>query len=188
MRYDELIQKAKDYAERVHTAARCKYGEDNEPYMVHLNAVHQWTCKHSNVFTNPIDRENTCAAAFTHDTVEDAQQSYNDVKQATSKEVADITLAVTDVHAENRMLRFLSTAPKTIRDHRALVLKICDIAANSSYGKGVKNSMYKKYKKEWAGYKRAIFVTASKWYQKELNIIEFDKLIADVDEILEFNN
>jgi (p)ppGpp synthase/HD superfamily hydrolase len=188
MRYDELIQKAKDYAERVHTAARCKYGEDNEPYMVHLNAVYGWTCEHSKVFTNPIDHENTCAAAYTHDTIEDAQQTYNDVKGATSVEVADITLAVTDVHAENRMLRFLSTIPKTVKDYRALVLKVCDIGANSYYGKDVKNSMYKKYQKEWIGYKRAIFIAASRWYPHELNLVEFDKLITAVDEVLEFKS
>lgn len=179
-----LIENAREYAERVHTAARCKYGEDNESYIVHLDAVFDWVDKHISCFKQYKDALHTRAAAFTHDTIEDAQQSYNDVKQATNKEVADITLAVTDVHAENRMLRFLNTVSKTVKDHRALVLKVCDIAANSSYGNGVKNSMYKKYQKEWVGYKRNIFVTASRWYGEELNLDEFDKLIEEVDDIL----
>jgi (p)ppGpp synthase/HD superfamily hydrolase len=184
----ELIEKAKEYAERVHTAARCKYGEDNEPYMVHLDAVCKWVLDNPSVLRFSDDFENTCAAAYTHDTIEDAQQTYNDVKKATSDDVADITLAVTDVHAENRMLRFLSTIPKTVKDYRALVLKVCDIGANSSYGKNVKNSMYKKYQKEWIGYKRAIFIAASRWYPNELNLVEFDNLIAKVDEILEYKS
>ena len=183
---EKIILKAQEYAARVHTAARCKYGEDNEPYMVHLIDVHQWVLNNPSVLRFSDDFENTCAAAYTHDTIEDAQQTYNDVKKATDEEVANITLAVTDVHAENRMLRFLLTVPKTIKDYRALVLKVCDIGANSSYGKGVKNSMYKKYQKEWIGYKRAIFVAASRWYPKELNLDAFDALIARVDEVLEY--
>lgn len=183
----ELVFKARDYAVRVHTAARCKYGEDNEPYVFHLSAVYEWVCDNAECFQEYKDFLHTRAAAFTHDTIEDAQQTYDDVKKATSEEVADITLAVTDVHAENRMLRFLNTAPKTVKDYRALVLKICDIGANSSYSKGVKSSMYEKYQKEWAGYKRAVFVAASKWYPNELNLDEFDKLIAKVDEVLEYD-
>jgi len=114
---EEIILKAREYARRVHTAARCKYGEDNEPYGVHLDMVESWVEKHQNVLRKPEDRINTRAGAQTHDTIEDAQQSYNDVKNATNKDVADITLSVTDVHAENRMLRFLLTVPKTIKDY-----------------------------------------------------------------------
>lgn len=183
---ESIILKAREYAKTVHNAARCKYGENDEPYIVHLNAVFEWVCDYEECFKKYKDSIYTSAAAYTHDTLEDAQQTYNDVKKETSKEVADITLAVTDVHAENRMLRFLLTVPKIIRDHRALVLKICDIGANASYGKGVKNSMYKKYQKEWIEYKREIFISASRWYSNELNLVEFDKLIARVDEVVEY--
>lgn len=181
---ESIILIAREYAKTVHNAAHCKYGENDQPYIVHLNAVFEWVCDHEKCFKQHKDSVYTGAAAFTHDTIEDAQQTYNDVKKATNKQVADITLAVTDVHAENRMLRFLNTVPKTIRDHRALVLKVCDIGANSSYGKRFKNSMYKKYQKEWAGYKRNIFVTAGRWYENELNLDEFNKLIKAVDDVL----
>lgn len=176
----EVIEKAKEYAIRVHNAAGCTYGDDDEGYETHLYMVEDWVSAHQEVFILADDRMNTRAAAFAHDVIEDAQQTYNDVKDATSKPVADITLAVTDVHETNRMLRFLSTIPKILKDHRALVLKVCDIGANSSYGKGRKNGMYKKYQKEWE-YKRYIFVTASRWYAPILNLKEFDKLIEDVD-------
>jgi (p)ppGpp synthase/HD superfamily hydrolase len=182
----QTVQDAREYALKVHTAARCKYGEDDEDYIVHLDMVEDWVSAHQAVLRKREDQINCRAGAYSHDTIEDAQQSYNDVKDATNKDVADITLSVTDVHAENRMLRFLMTIPKTIKDYRGLFLKVCDIGANSSYGKRFRNSMYKKYKKEWAGYKRNIFITASKWYPNELDLDEFDKLIKAVDEVLEY--
>ena len=86
-----------------------------------------------------------------------------------------------------RKIECLLTAPKIVKDYRALVLKVCDIGSNSSYGKGKKNGMYYKYKKEWAGYKRYILVTASRQYADVLDLNEFDKLIADVDKVLEWD-
>lgn len=180
-----IVQGAKNYGQRVHDAAGCTYGDDNEGYIVHLDAVHEWVAMHKNVFKFDNDWWHTRAASYTHDTIEDAQQTFNNVKEATNKDIATITLAVTDVAAETRMLRFLLTVPKIIKDYRALVLKVCDIAANGSYGKGQKNSMYRKYQKEWVGYKRYIFVTASRQYEHELNLFEFDKLIAEVDKAME---
>ena len=179
-----IVQAAKEFAWRVHDAAGCTYGDNNESYIVHLDDVHEWVGMHKHVFNYENDWWNTRGAAYTHDADEDAQQTYNDIRAATNKEVADITLAVTDVPAETRMLRFLLTVPKMIRDYRALVLKVCDIGANASYGKKEGNGMYRKYQKEWAGYKRYILVTASKQYSEELNLFEFDKLITEVDEVM----
>lgn len=178
--------RARIFAAEVHNAAGCTYGDNDEPYSVHTQDVYEWVYEFRKVFKIEEDIGNTLAGANTHDTIEDAQQTYNDVMNATNKDVADITLAVTDVPAENRMLRFLLTVPKMIRDHRALVLKVCDIGANSNYGKGRKNSMYYKYQKEWAGYKRHILVTASRKYAKEIDLIEFDRLITAVDKVLDY--
>jgi len=177
-----LITKAKIYAEDAHNKAGCTYGDNNVSYVAHLDDVYLWVQKCVGVFQFDHDYKNTLAAAYTHDLIEDAQQTYNDIKDETNKEVADITLAVTDVQAETRFLRFLHTIPKIVRDHRALVLKVCDIGANSSYGKTVKNSMYHKYQKEWAPYKREIFIKAAQQYPKELDLEKFDELIEYVDE------
>ena len=180
----ERVTKAKKYGEFVHDKAGCTYGDDNESYVVHLDGVRDWVLKFPSVLKFNEDFKNILAAAYTHDTIEDAQQTYNNVKEATSKDIADITLAVTDVHAETRMLRFLLTAPKIIKDPRALVLKVCDIGSNCSYGKGVKNGMYRKYQKEWAGYKRYVFVIASRQHPDDINFNEFDRLIAEVDKAM----
>ena len=89
--------------------------------------------------------------------------------------MADIVLAVTDVPAENRLLRQLNTFPKTVKDYRAIILKMCDISANADYWKGIKNNMYVKYQKEYS-YKKYIFKTALKWYKNDINFTEINKL------------
>ena len=170
----DLILNAKKYAQRVHDAAGCTYGDDNGNYMIHLEMVWSILCKYDPfVFYN--DSIHTRAAAWTHDTIEDAQQTFNDVMNATNREVAEITLAVTDVPAENRLLRHLLTLPKTVKDHRAIILKMCDLAANSSYGKKNGGSMYKKYQEEYT-YKRYIFQKAVRWYPNKYNINKLNEL------------
>jgi (p)ppGpp synthase/HD superfamily hydrolase len=173
---------AREFAVRVHNQAGCTYGDDDQLYEVHVDMVAAKVLKFKKVFKYESDSIITHAAAYTHDTIEDAQQTFNDVREATSIHVAKVTLAVTDVQEENRLLRFLSTVPKILKDHRALVLKVCDVAANSEYGLGQKNSMHLKYKKEWV-YKRPIFLAAANWYPLALDHEEFHKMILHVDEL-----
>ena len=175
-----IVQAAREYGQRVHDAAGCTYGDDNKGYIIHLDDVHSNVFEFKEVFVYDNDKWNTRAAAYTHDTIEDAQQTFNDVKIATNKDVAKITLAVTDVPEENRLLRHLMTLPKIVKDYRAIILKLCDLMANSSYGKGVKNSMYKKYQKEWT-YKRYVLATAINWYPDEIDMLIFKELLHAVD-------
>lgn len=176
------INIVRDYAKRCHNNAGCTYGENNENYIVHLESVVNNIKKYKNVFLIDEDYTNSLAAGYVHDLSEDAQQTYNDVKKVTNKDCADIVLAVTDVPAETRLLRHLLTLPKTIKDYRAIILKLCDLAANASYGKDVKNSMYKKYKKEWVGYKRYILLQGLKQFENKLNKDVLKELIEYVDE------
>lgn len=182
MSNEKLVDTAREYAMLKHNAAGCEYDGGN--YVVHLDMVANMVEEFKGVFKNNIDYINTFAAAFCHDLIEDAQQSYNDVVVATNNHVGDITLAVTDVHAKNRLLRFLNTIPKTLEDHRALVLKLCDIASNSSYSKEHGSSMYLKYKKEWE-FKKHIFSNAFQWHQNKLNHGRFVELINYINEIFE---
>lgn len=177
----------REIAKQLHDDASCKYGINDESYVIHLDMVHLWVELNKKVFKNHMDYINTAMAAYSHDLIEDAQQTYNDIKKFTDKEVADITLAVTDIPAENRMLRFLSTVPKIIKDHRALILKLCDIGANSSYSLANESSMYKKYKSEWK-YKRFIFISAAKWYPDKLNLNKFANLIQELDDIMDYQD
>jgi len=178
-------EKAREFAVRVHNNAGCTYGDNDQPYEVHLDMVAANVLKFKKVFKYESDAIITHAAAFSHDTIEDAQQTFNDVREATSIHVAKVTLAVTDIQEENRLLRFLATVPKIVKDHRALVLKVCDVAANSEYGLGQKNSMHLKYQKEWV-YKRPIFLAAANWYPFALDKEEFYQMILYVDKQYNF--
>lgn len=109
------------------------------------------------------DRDFAIGASMCHDLIEDAHQSYSDILNVAGEDVADIVLAVSDIPAENRLLRQLNTFPKLLRDYRAIFVKLCDTGANAKYGKGLGNKMYKKYQQEWS-YKRFIFEKATKWY------------------------
>lgn len=176
---NDLIINAKKYSIEKHNAAGCTYGDKYENYVIHLEMVFE-NVNNFEVFREYKDSLYTRAAAWTHDLLEDTQQTFNDVMGATNKEVAEITLAVTDVPAENRLLRHFLTLPKTVKDHRAIILKMCDMAANSSYGKYQKNSMYKKYQEEYV-YKRYIFQKAVHWYPDKYNQDNLKKLWEYLD-------
>jgi len=174
-----------NYAIAAHDTTGCTYGSDNEPYLKHLEMVHKWVLMHPHILKSDDDFKYVSMAAYTHDLIEDAQQTYNDIKKIAGKEVADITIAVTDIPEKNRMLRFLATAPKTLNDYRALILKLCDIGANASYSETQKSSMYKKYQNEWK-YKRFIFINAAKWYPDKIDLNKFTELIMNIDNVTNY--
>jgi (p)ppGpp synthase/HD superfamily hydrolase len=172
------LEKIKEFAQKSYDDANCKYDGGN--YFIHINMVVNFVKTHQSIFKINEDIEITIGAAFCHDLVEDAKQTYNDIKNISNKDVADVVLAVTDVPAENRLLRHLFTMPKTVRDYRAIILKMCDIYANTQYSKEHGSSMYKKYVEEYE-YRKPIFKKALTWYKNNLNMDEVEKLWVILD-------
>jgi len=172
-----------EFARKAHDAANCKY--DGKNYYTHVSMVEDVVDIYSMIFNDEYDYKVTRDAASCHDLIEDAQLSFNNVKDATNLDVARIVLAVTDVHEENRLMRHLMTMGKTVKDYRAIILKLCDIHANASYSKNNGSSMYKKYVKEYE-YRRPIFMEALKWYKEHLNMDVVNELWMNLDEIHEY--
>lgn len=170
-----------EYAERCHDDANCQY--DGQSYMVHVEMVAGMVRVYRDVFKNPLDAMATIAAAYCHDLIEDAKQSFNNVSDVTGIDIANIVLAVTDKPAENRLMRHLFTMPLTVKDHRAIILKLCDIHANATYAKAHGSSMYKKYVEEYQ-YRKPIFKKALSWYREYLNEEELKYLWETLDELL----
>ena len=135
------IEKISNFAKKCHQDTNCKYGD--EDYFVHLSLVAEQVQKHSSAFTDSYDVQIVYAAAYCHDLIEDARVSYDTILKISNKDVADVVLAVTDVHAENRLMRHLLTMHKTVKDHRAIFLKLCVIYVNAAYSNSSKHSMYK---------------------------------------------
>ena len=174
----------KDYAMRCYDNANCEY--DGGSFLKHITMVSDNVKKYQDVFKNREDALHTYGAGFTHDLMEDAKQTYNNIYDVCGKDVADITLGVTDVPAENRLLKHLLTMGKTVRDHRAIILKMCDILANATFSKETGSSMYQKYVFEYQ-YRKPIFKTALGWYKEELNLDLLNELWKELDEIHKIN-
>ena len=167
------------YAEKCYADANCKYGDGS--YMIHIRMVLDFITKHK-VFKHYSDFVDTCGAALCHDLMEDAKQTYNNICDVAGKEVADITLGVTDVPAENRLMKHLLTMGKTVRDYRAIILKMADMYSNAKYSKQNGSTMYMKYVAEYR-YRKPIFEMALAWYKKELDQEMLEVIWKELDEI-----
>ena len=176
-----MLNEIEIYAKRAYQEANCLY-DGRDYFDSHVSDVIAIVKEHSGIFVYTNDYLVTLGGAATHDLIEDAKQTFNNIKEVCGYDIAKITLAVTDVHAENRLMRHLLTMHKTVSDYRAIILKMCDIYANASYSKKSRSSMYKKYITEYA-YRKPIFIEALKWYKDKLQTEELNKLWKKLDEV-----
>jgi len=176
------FNKHREIVRKIYSDSNCKY--DGYEYIIHVDMVCDNVKKHKAIFINEYDYIVTLFAALYHDCIEDTKTSYNDISKLTNSVVADITLAVTDVNANNRLMKHLLTMHKTVGDYRAIILKMCDILANANYSKSLGSSMYKKYVTEYA-YRKPIFQLALMWYKEYLNQDELDILWKKLDVVHE---
>lgn len=92
--------------------------------------------------------ETIIVACILHDTLEDTELSYNDIKKEFWEEVAEIVFAVTDELGRNRKERKEKTYPKIRANWKATVVKICDRIANIEHSKFHNKGLYQMYLKE----------------------------------------
>lgn len=174
------VKKFGEFARKAHDKANCEY--DGKNYSTHLEMVEDSIEKYETVFLKHKDYLIARAAASGHDLIEDAQLTFNDVRHASCRRVAEVVLAVTDVHEENRLLRHLFTMGKTVKDYIAIIVKMADMRANALYSKTHGSSMYKKYLEEYK-YRRPIFLMALKWYGDMLEQETLKEFWKELDEI-----
>lgn len=147
----ELIEKAKAYAIRCHSEANHKYDGD-KPYSVHLEMVYKYAKKYSYLLPDEYI-ESVLASAWTHDIIEDARKTYNDVVKELGVDVGEITYALTNEKGKNRKERANARYYRGIRQIKyADFVKICDRLANIKYSKETGGSMFDKYQKEYASF------------------------------------
>jgi (p)ppGpp synthase/HD superfamily hydrolase len=92
--------------------------------------------------------ESIIVASALHDTLEDTELSYNDLKKAFGEEVAEIVYCVTDELGRNRNERKLKTYPKIKANWKATVVKICDRIANMQQSKDYNKELFEIYQNE----------------------------------------
>ena len=141
-----LLEKTKDYAIQKHRDTNHKYGEMD--YDFHLNMVFE-TAKKFIHLVEPHEQENVLAGCWVHDIIEDARETYNDVKKETNETIAQLAYALTNEKGRNRAERANEKYYKGIRETKnASFIKFCDRIANVTHSKNMGSRMFPKYKDE----------------------------------------
>lgn len=166
-----LLDIAEVYAKTCHSDTNHKY--DKFPYDYHLRRVYDYAWKYIHLVPEK-DRDVILASCWTHDLIEDARQTYNNVKKACGKEVADITYALTNEKGKTREERANFKYYEGIRNTPgAVFVKMCDRLANVSYSKLNNSSMFKVYKKENTEFLFHLFInTYMPYAQQYITMIE----------------
>lgn len=142
------VEEIEAFAIKVHHDTNHFYDE-YLPYEFHLRMVVK-TAKDF-IYLIPTDKIYTVlAAAWCHDSIEDARQNYNSIKVITNEGAAEIVRAVTNYgRGRNRDERMPDFVYEDIRNvPYAAFVKLCDRIANVQYSKMTGSNMFNKYKKE----------------------------------------
>ncbi|AEL25215.1 HD domain-containing protein [Cyclobacterium marinum] len=141
-----MLEKTTTYAIKTHQAVNHKYGEKGYEY--HLQMVHEVAEKFIYLVAEE-ERENVLCACWVHDIIEDARETYNDVKKNTNETVAELAFALTNEKGKNRDERANDKYYQEMQEMpNAVFIKYCDRIANIMYSKKQGSSMFIKYKKE----------------------------------------
>jgi (p)ppGpp synthase/HD superfamily hydrolase len=169
-----ILDKAKLYASKCHRETNHLYA--GEPYETHLEAVDNVAFRFSHLL--PLEDIITVrAACWCHDLIEDARQTYSDVKYATSERVADIVYAVTNEKGKTRKERANDKYYAGIRAVQyADFVKICDRIANVEHAVATGHGMLKKYREEHALFVKELYSARSYEMLYYLAEITFNEL------------
>lgn len=141
-----MLEKVKEYAIRKHKESNHKY--DEYDYSFHLQKVFNVSDQFIHLIEKQ-ERENVQCACWVHDIIEDARETYNDVKKETNETIADLAYALTNEKGRTRSERANDKYYLGIRETKnASFVKFCDRIANVEYSKSKKSGMFDKYKQE----------------------------------------
>lgn len=154
--HKDLLQKAMEYAVKCHADVNQVY-DRQYPYSHHLSMVVGVAQDFIHLIPEQY-RNDVLAACWCHDLIEDARQTYNDVKDNTNSLVADIVYAVTTEKGKTRADRANDQYYAGIRNQSfATFVKICDRIANYEYSATTKSSMFAKYSAEMPHFKEQLY-------------------------------
>lgn len=147
---------AKDYAIRRHREVNHHYNA-LYPYAYHL----QMTVDVAHQFIHLVpecDREDVIGGCWTHDIIEDARETYNNVKQATNKMIAEYAYACCNEKGKTRKDRANKKYYDEIKACKhAAFIKLCDRIANVTFSIEEKSSMINMYKEEFDNFYEKLY-------------------------------
>jgi (p)ppGpp synthase/HD superfamily hydrolase len=151
-----LSEKARIYATARHAATTHSY--DGKPYDYHLGMVAAAAREYIGEY-EPEVQEVILAACWCHDLIEDARETYNDVKAEMGIEVAEIVYALTNEKGRTRAERANDKYYQGIRETpHATLIKLCDRIANVRQSHLNQSKMLTVYRKEYPGFKQKLYV------------------------------
>ena len=125
---------------------------DSMPYQFHLESVVAFGEKFIHLIPEA-DQYDVLVACAGHDLIEDARQTYNDVKLRFGERAADIIYALTNEKGKTRAERANDKYYDGIRSTTyAPFVKLCDRLANVAYSKSKGSRMLSKYREENDGF------------------------------------
>lgn len=141
-----MIEKIKQYAIECHENVNHMYGD--KPYSYHLSMVFS-VAKDFSYLIPENDIDDVYGGCWTHDLIEDAMQTYNDVKKVCGERVADIAYALTNEKGKTREERANDKYYQDIKETKyATFVKLCDRIANIKNSVSTNSRMLGVYKKE----------------------------------------
>ena len=141
-----ISEKARNYAVEKHREANHNY--DQYPYEFHLQMVVNAAEKFLYLIPEEA-QQNVLAGCWTHDVIEDARETYNDVKKALNKDVAELAYALTNNKGKTRSERAGNAYYEGIKNTPyATFIKLCDRIANATHSKNTGSRMFDVYKAE----------------------------------------
>lgn len=150
-----IIEITTKHAIEAHKAVNHLY--DGKPYETHLTLAVMAGLFFKHLLPHE-DVDNVIAGIWEHDTIEDCNLTYNDVKNATNETVAELAYACTNEKGRNRAERANAKYYEGIRNTKhATFVKLCDRIANIQYSLSVNNRMIDVYKKEHKHFKEMLY-------------------------------
>jgi (p)ppGpp synthase/HD superfamily hydrolase len=144
-----------DYVKAVSFATQAHLGQtynEGSSYTMHLAYVEDVVNRFN------FGSINLRIAAWLHDTIEDTQVSYNDIKKEFNEEIAEIVFAVTDELGRNRQERHNKTYHKIQANENAQIIKLADRIANIEFGLQTGNrKKLEMYFKEYQEFKQILY-------------------------------
>lgn len=151
----DTIRHAMEYAAKCHIGTNHIY--DGHPYTIHLKMVYDFGCQFAYLLKKE-EIDTALAACWTHDTIEDTRQSYNDVKKQCGTDIAEVVYALTNEKGRTRAERANDKYYQGIRENElATFVKLCDRLANTSYSAAHNQKMIETYRREMPHFCQTIY-------------------------------
>lgn len=152
-----LVQCCRHFGTLVHLRANHHYGD--KPYEVHLEQVAYNAARWGPICGLTVEETFTAqAAAWLHDSIEDARQTYNDVLEGSSSvEVANIVYALTNEKGRSRAERASDVYyDGIVVTPLATFVKLCDRLANVTASDDIR--MLNKYAAEHSYFRQMLLL------------------------------